>query len=260
MILKYAQGEDARALILCPTRELAIQLGEHIKMFSTYLDLRTVVLYGGIGPKGQIEELEKGVDLIVSTPNRFMDLYRKGHIPIRSLKHLVLDEADKIMDMGFVGMIHNILEVIPQRKQILLFSATMGERVQRIADNFLKSPVHVEVSLQATPAETVVQKLYKVPNFSTKINLLKYLFEDSEVFTRVIIFCRTRKTADEVYDFLVKKFGEEEVRVIHANKGQNTRINSIEAFKEGSLRILVATDVAARGLDVSEVSHVINFD
>lgn len=260
MTLKYAQGNEPRGLVLCPTRELAIQLAEHIKMFSTYLDLRTVVLYGGIGPKGQIEELENGVDLIVSTPNRFMDLYKKGHIPIRSLKHLVLDEADKIMDMGFVGMIHNILEVIPQRKQILLFSATMGERVQRIADNFLKSPVHVEVSLQATPAETVVQKRYKVPNFSTKINLLKYLFEDSEVFTRVIIFCRTRKTADEVYNFLAKKFGEEEVRVIHANKGQNTRINSIEAFKEGNLRILVATDVAARGLDVSEVSHVINFD
>ncbi len=260
MILKYAQGEDARALILCPTRELAIQLGEHIEMFSTYLDLRKVVLYGGIGPKRQIEALEKGVDIIVSTPNRFMDLYKKGHIHIRSLRHLVLDEADKIMDMGFVGMIHNILEVIPQKKQILLFSATMGERVQRIADDFLKSPVHIEVSLQATPAHTVKQELYKVPNFQTKINLLKYLFTDNDVFYRIIIFCRMRRSADLVYEYLTKRYGEKHVRVIHANKGQNTRINSIEAFKEGNLRILVATDVAARGLDVSEVSHVVNFD
>ncbi|HIX54558.1 MAG TPA: DEAD/DEAH box helicase [Candidatus Sphingobacterium stercoripullorum] len=260
MNLKYAQGEDARALVLSPTRELAIQLGEHFKAFSTYLDLRYVVLYGGVGPKQQIEELESGVDIIISTPNRFMDLYLKGHIGARSIKVLVMDEADKIMDMGFAGMIHRILEVLPSKRQNLLFSATMNPAVRRIADNFLDFPVEVEVSEQATVAETIEQLVYKVPNQGTKMKLLEDLLSDGEDFRRLIVFCRTRKQSDLVYEYLSRRFGEEDVRVIHANKGQNTRINAINAFKSGDLRILVATDVAARGIDVSDVSHVINFD
>ena len=260
MNLKYAQGEDARALVLSPTRELAIQLGEHFKAFSTYLDLRYVVLYGGVGPKQQIEELESGVDIIISSPNRFMDLYLKGHIGARSIKVLVMDEADKIMDMGFAGMIHRILEVLPSKRQNLLFSATMNPAVRRIADNFLDFPVEVEVSEQATVAETIEQLVYKVPNQGTKMKLLEDLLSDGEDFRRLIVFCRTRKQSDLVYEYLSRRFGEEDVRVIHANKGQNTRINAINAFKSGDLRILVATDVAARGIDVSDVSHVINFD
>lgn len=260
MNLKYAQGEDARALVLSPTRELAIQLGEHFKAFSTYLDLRYVVLYGGVGPKQQIEELESGVDIIISTPNRFMDLYLKGHIGARSIKVLVMDEADKIMDMGFAGMIHRILEVLPSKRQNLLFSATMNPAVRRISDNFLDFPVEVEVSEQATVAETIEQLVYKVPNQGTKMKLLEDLLSDGEDFRRLIVFCRTRKQSDLVYEYLSRRFGEEDVRVIHANKGQNTRINAINAFKSGDLRILVATDVAARGIDVSDVSHVINFD
>lgn len=260
MNLKYAQGNDARALILSPTRELAIQLGEHIEMLAKNLDLRTVVLYGGVGPKAQTEALAAGVDIIVSTPNRFLDFYLKNHINVKYIRHFVMDEADKIMDMGFVGMIHRILEVLPVKKQILLFSATMSEVVQKIASNFLKFPTIVEVTHQATPAKTVTQVLYKVPNIKTKINLLQHLFKDDEAYHRVIVFCRTRRTADSVFSFLERKYGPDQVRVIHANKGQNSRINSINAFKDGNLRVLVATDVAARGLDVSNVSHVINFD
>lgn len=260
MNLKYAQGDSPRALILSPTRELAIQLAEHIEMFSTYLDLRTVVLYGGLGPKSQIEALKDGVDIIVSTPNRFLDLYLKNYIPVKSLKTFVMDEADKMMDMGFVGMINRILEVLPPKRQNLLFSATMSEFVRKIAGNFLAFPTVIEVSEQATVASTVSQSLYFVPNLKTKLNLLEHLLEDNESFHRLIIFCKTRKVADQVLHFLIRKYGEDNVRVIHANKGQNTRINSITAFKEGSIRILVATDVAARGLDVTNVSHVINFD
>lgn len=260
MNLKYAQGEDARALVLSPTRELAIQLGEHFKTFSTYLDLRYVVLYGGVGPKQQIEELESGVDIIIATPNRFMDLYLKGHIGARSIKVLVMDEADKIMDMGFAGMIHRILEVLPSKRQNLLFSATMNAAVRRIADNFLDFPVEVEITEQATVAETVEQLVYMVPNQGTKMKLLEDLLSDGEDFRRLIVFCRTRKQSNLVYEYLSRRFGEVDVRVIHANKGQNTRINAINAFKSGDLRILVATDVAARGIDVSDVSHVINFD
>src|SRR5690606_34212186 len=258
--LKYAQGEDPRALILSPTRELAMQIEEDIAVLGKYTDLRTVVLYGGLGAKKQIENLKKGVDIIVATPGRFLDLYLAEHISTRSLKFLVLDEADKMMDMGFISKIHRILEIVPRKRQNLLFSATMSELVHKIAGDFLAFPTKVEVDVQATPAETVAQSLYYVPNLKTKLNLLQDLFKDIDTFNRIIVFCKTKKIADNVYAFLVRKYDEEDVRVIHANKGQNTRINSIRAFKEGGVRILVATDVAARGLDVSDVSHVINFE
>ncbi len=260
MKLKYAQGQDPRALILSPTRELALQIDENIKAFSTYLDLRTVVLYGGLGPKVQKEQLSKGCDIIVATPGRFLDLYLEGDINTKSIKFLVMDEADKMMDMGFIGKIHRILEVVPRKRQNLLFSATMSELVHKIAGDFLAFPTLIEVTAQATPAITVVQQLYNVPNLKTKINLLQHLFMDDESFHRVIVFCKTKTVADHVYAFLERRYGGENVRVIHANKGQNTRINSINAFKSGEVRFLVATDVAARGLDVSNVSHVINFD
>ncbi|WP_257666165.1 DEAD/DEAH box helicase [Parapedobacter tibetensis] len=260
MNLKYAQGEDARALILSPTRELAMQIEENIRQFAKYTDLRAVVLYGGLGPKTQIAELEKGVDIIVASPGRFLDLYLAGNIVTKSLKVLVMDEADKMMDMGFISKLHRILEVVPRKRQNLLFSATMSELVHKISGDFLAFPTIVEVSEQATPAQTVTQTLYYVPNLKTKINLLQHLLKDDETLLRLIIFCKTKTVADNVFSFLERKYGAENIRVIHANKGQNTRINSINAFKEGTIRILVATDVAARGLDVSNVSHVINFD
>ncbi|AOM78309.1 DEAD/DEAH box helicase [Pedobacter steynii] len=260
MQLKYAQGDAARALILAPTRELAMQITEHIRIFSKYTDLRTVVVYGGLGPKTQIEQIKAGVDIIVATPGRFLDIYLAGHINTQYLKFLVLDEADKMMDMGFIGSIHRILEVVPRRRQNLLFSATMSDLVQKIAGDFLKHPTVIEVGLQATPAQTVTQVLYEVPNLKTKINLLQHLLKNDEEFKRLIIFCKTKTVADNIFSFIERKFGADAVRVIHANKGQNTRINSINSFKEGNIRVLVATDVASRGIDVSEVSHVINFD
>lgn len=260
MKLKYAQGNDPRALILSPTRELAMQIEEHIRLFSTYLDLRTVLLYGGLGPKTQKEQLQKGCDIIVATPGRFLELYLEGEINTKSLKFLVMDEADKMMDMGFISKIHRILEIVPRKRQNLLFSATMSELVRKISGDFLLFPTVVEVTEQATPAKTVTQSLYYVPNLKTKLNLLQHLLKDDESFHRIIVFCKTKQVADNVFHFLERKYGEDNVRVIHANKGQNTRINSINAFKEGSIRILVATDVAARGLDVSNVSHVFNFD
>ncbi len=260
MKLKYAQGEHARSLIIAPTRELAMQIEEHIRMLAKYTDLRTVVIYGGLGPKTQIVELKKGVDIIVSTPGRFLDLYLAGHINTQYLKFMVMDEADKMMDMGFIGSIHRILEVVPRKRQNLLFSATMGDLVHKISGDFLKNPTIIEVTTQATPAETVGQLLYYVPNLKTKLNLLQHLLKQDEAVKRLIIFCKTKTVADNIFNFLEKRYEAKEVRVIHANKGQNTRINSIHAFKEGEVRILVATDVASRGLDVSNVSHVINFD
>ena len=260
MKLKYAQGVDPRALIIAPTRELAMQIEDNIRTFAKYTDLRTIVVYGGLGPKTQIAELKKGVDIMIATPGRFLDLYLAGHINTQHIKFMVMDEADKMMDMGFIGSIHRILEVVPRKRQNLLFSATMGELVHKISGDFLKNPTVIEVSTQATPAETVRQALYFVPNLKTKLNLLQQLLKQDEEVKRLIIFCKTKTVADNIFHFLEKRYGTKEVRVIHANKGQNTRINSINSFKDGEVRILVATDVASRGLDVSNVSHVINFD
>jgi len=260
MKLKYAQGNDMRALIVAPTRELALQIEENSREFSKYTDLRIVCLYGGLGPKTQKELIDKGVDIIVATPGRFMDVYLAGHIVTKLLQVLVLDEADKMMDMGFMPQINRILEVVPRKRQNLLFSATMSEKINELSSNFLEFPTTIEVTPQATPAQTVTQSLYHVPNVKTKIHLLKYLLDQPEDIKKLLIFCKTRYAAEDVYKFLLRKFGEKEVRVLHANKGQNTRINSINAFKNDEVKILVATDVASRGIDVSDVSHVINFD
>ena len=260
MKLKYAQGENPRALIVSPTRELAMQIEENIKAFAVNTDLRVVVLYGGIGPKTQIENLKKGVDIIVATPGRFLDTYIAGHIVTKTITTLVLDEADKMMDMGFMPQINRILEVVPVKRQNLLFSATMSEKIQELSHNFLEFPTIIEVTPQATTAETVDQQLYHVPNVKTKINLLKALLDKEGDIKKLIVFCKTRVVAEDVYKFLLRKFGESEVKVLHANKGQNTRINSINSFKNDEVKILVATDVASRGIDVSDVSHVINFD
>src|SRR5690606_7881393 len=222
MKLKYAQGSEPRALILSPTRELAMQIEAHIQLFAKYTDLRTVVLYGGLGPKTQIAQLEKGVDIVVATPGRFLDLYLAGHLITKSLNALVMDEADKMMDMGFIGKLHRILEVVPRKRQNLLFSATMSDLVHKIAGDFLAFPTVVEVTEQATPAQTVSQTRYDVPNLKTKINLLQHLLKDDEAVHRLIVFCKTKAVADNVFHFLERKYGADNVRVIHANKGQNT--------------------------------------
>lgn len=260
MKIKYPQGLAPRALILAPTRELVLQINQAVSELGKYTGLRHLPVYGGLGPKTQIDTLRQGVDLLVATPGRFMDLYRSGEIVTKEIRTMVLDEADKMMDMGFMPQIRAILEVIPTKRQNLLFSATFGARVERLSAEFLEAPIKVEVTPQASTAEMVNQVMYEVPNFRTKINLLDYLISKDE-FERVIIFARTKSTAENIYKFLARKVVEsDKIRVIHANKGQNTRINAMEAFKEGNIQVLVATDVAARGIDVAQVSHVINFD
>ncbi len=258
-MLTYAQGKDPRALVLAPTKELVIQIAEHASRLARHTDLRLVALYGGVGPKTQLEALESGVDLIISTPGRFTELYLKSQIPARQIRILVLDEADRMLDMGFMQQLRKIFEVIPQKRQNLLFSATFPPKVEKLAEEFLLFPTKVEITPQATAAEEVEQCQMHVPNLRTKINLLEYFLNDHKKFNRVMIFARTKQAADDVFKYIErKKLGP--VRVIHSNKGQNTRINAMNEFREGGLRVLVSTDVASRGIDVSNVSHVINFD
>ncbi len=261
MKVKYAQGEHARAFILAPTRELVMQIAKAIEELSRFTDIRTVALYGGIGPKSQMEAIRAGVDIIVSTPQRFLDLYQKEVVIPKHIQTMVLDEADKMLDMGFMPQIRRILEIIPRKRQNLLFSATFQEKVEKFSFEFLEFPMRVEVSPQSTTAEMVTQVLYEVPNFMSKIHLLELLLTQTDELSRVLIFTRSKENADNVYKFLLRKvLNEDSIRVIHANKGQNTRINAMEAFKDGNIRVLVATDVASRGIDVTDVSHVINFD
>ncbi|MBX2900879.1 MAG: DEAD/DEAH box helicase [Cyclobacteriaceae bacterium] len=257
--LRYAQGTDARAIILVPTKELALQVAEHARVLAKYTDLRVVEIYGGVGPKTQIEKIERGLDLLIATPGRFLEIYQRNELPVKQLKTLVLDEADKMMDMGFMPQLRKVFEVIPPKRQNILFSATFPQKVERLAQEFLDFSIRVEVTPQATVAAEVEQVLYHVPNALTKINFLEHLLTNHADFNRVMIFTRTKEVADNVGKYLDrKKLGP--VRVIHSNKGQNSRINAVNEFKEGKLRILVSTDVAARGIDVTSVSHVINFD
>lgn len=257
--LSHAQGTAPRALVLAPTKELVVQLATHTAALGKHTDLRIATLYGGVGPKTQIERIQAGCDLLIATPGRFMELYLRGEIPANQIKTLVLDEADRMLDMGFLPQLRKVFEVIPQKRQNLLFSATFPAKVEKLAEEFLLFPTKVEVTPQATPAREVAQAQIHVPNLKTKINLLEALLMNREQFFRVMVFTRTKQAADDVARYVERKeLGP--VRVIHSNKGQNARINAMNEFRQGDLRVLVSTDVSARGIDVSGVSHVINFD
>lgn len=259
MKIKYAQGNDPRALILVPTKELTIQITEHARQLAKYTDLRILPIYGGVGVKGQVEQIQKGVDILIATPGRFMEIYLKGDLPVKQIKTLVLDEADRMMDMGFMFQVRKIIGVLPRKRQNLLFSATFPAKVEELSAEFLEFPVKIEITPQATTAKQVVQELYHVPNIKTKINFLEHLLKNEEEFNRVMVFARTKATADNIFKYIERK-ALATAKVVHSNKEQNTRINSVNEFKEGKLRVLVTTDVTARGIDVTEVSHVINFD
>jgi ATP-dependent RNA helicase RhlE len=259
MKVKHSQGNEPRALILAPTKELTIQIGAHATTLAKYTDLRILSLYGGVGTKPQVESLNNGVDILIATPGRFTELYLKGVLPTKQIRFLVLDEADRMMDMGFMHQLRKIFEVIPSKRQNLLFSATFNDRVERLSKEFLAFPVRIEITPQATTSKQVEQELYHVPNLKSKINFLEYLLQARDELNRVIIFTRTKEVADNVYRFIERK-GLGPAKVIHSNKAQNTRINAVNEFKEGGLRVLVSTDVTARGIDVTKVSHVINFD
>ncbi|MCH2215078.1 MAG: DEAD/DEAH box helicase [Flavobacteriales bacterium] len=260
LVMKIKQAGDGRpqALIMAPAKELALQILDVLVALTANTNIRSICLYGGVGKTGQIEKLNEGCEIIVATPGRFLDLYSFGFIELRTVRTLVLDEADRLMEMGFLNQLKSLLEVIPVKRQNLLFSATFPDRVKYMADEFLEFPTRVEGKQKEKPVEKLDQRWMRVSNFRSKLNLLLYLFE-KEAWTRVIVFCRTKDSATRVYGFLSRKdIGE--VRVLHANKAQNTRINAMEDFRKGEVRVLVTTDVTSRGIDIADVSHVVNFE
>lgn len=256
--LKFNNPEYPRCLVFLPTRELAHQVHEQFKLFSQNTDIVSVKLVGGSGIEIQRKELENGPDIIIATPGRFMDLYSEGRIYLRKVETLVLDEADKMMDMGFMPQLNNILEVLPSKKQNLLFSATFHKNVEKLSDDFLEFPTKIEIGVNYTTAETIKQYIYKTPNYATKCALLIHLIK-SEELGKVLVFVRTKETANHLFKYLERK-DKGNWQVIHANKGTNTRLNAYEAFKSGEISGLVATDIASRGIDIKNVTHVINFD
>ncbi len=259
MKLVKAEGKDPRAVVLVPTRELAIQVGEDLEDLAKFTNLRRATVYGGVGWTKHADLIKPGVDIIVATPGRLWDLYRNESVSFKKIKTLVIDEADRMLDMGFMPQIRNFLEVLPLKRQNLLFSATFNEKVEEMSHEFLDFPERVEVAPSATPAELIDQVYYKVPNFQTKLNLINYLLRDEETYSRVIIFVGTKENAEQVFK-IIKRRSEGEKRIMHSNKGQSTRLNAINGFKSGAIRILITTDISSRGIDVEMISHVINFD
>lgn len=203
--LNYAQLDVPRMLVFVPTRELAIQVEEMARDLAKYTDLRITSIYGGKGKTEQIENIKRGIDLLVATPGRFMDLYLLGHIGLKKVNTMVLDEADRLMDMGFLPQLRSILEVIPRKRQNLLFSATFSERVEKLTEDFLEFPVKLEVAPEQKTTETIRQVMYRVPNFKTKLKLIEHLLEDEEEFSRVLIFTREKTTAENLGRYLLRK-------------------------------------------------------
>ena len=255
--LKYAQGEAPRGLVLAPTKELVVQIHQEALKFAAYTDLRIVAFYGGVGPKKQIEEIADGVDLIVSTPGRFLEIYYRGHVETKKLKHIVLDEADRMMDMGFMPQIRQVQEVVPTKRQNILFSATFPPRVERLAEEFLLWPTRIEVTPESTPVATVTQYKLPLPNLRTKIAFIEWYVRERLGDDRLLIFTRRKEEAENLFKFLDRSF-KKGVRAVHSNKGQNARINAMQEFRTGEVQILIATDVASRGIDVPETQWVIN--
>ncbi|WP_178988156.1 DEAD/DEAH box helicase [Winogradskyella schleiferi] len=257
--LKYSQQDNPRVLVLVPTRELVVQVVSEIEKFSKYINNRVLGVYGGTNINTQKQAVAQGQDIIVATPGRLYDLAVSRVLQLKSIQKLVIDEVDVMLDLGFRHQLMNIFDILPQRRQNIMYSATMTKDVDDLISDFFINPTKISIAVSGTPLENIKQERYDVPNFYTKVNLLEHLLQDKEAFSKVLIFVAYKKMADRLFDQLEDLFPNESC-VIHSNKTQNYRLRSIEQFREGENRLLVATDVMARGLDIEGVSHVINFD
>jgi ATP-dependent RNA helicase RhlE len=256
-ILTRLQRHGAtRCLVLVPTRELAAQVETAFRDYGRFTDLRTVVVYGGVGYGQQKDELKRGVDIVVATPGRLLDLMEQGSLHLRDIQMLVLDEADRMLDMGFMPDVRRILEKCPRDRQTLLFSATIPPEIERLAAWALRSPERIEIGVARSPAATVTHACYPVAS-SQKYQLLAALLARTN-YDSVLIFCRTKHGADKIEKRL--RSDRHAVVALHSNRTQRERIEALEGFKSGKYEVMVATDIAARGIDVEDISHVINYD
>ncbi|HLP10922.1 MAG TPA: DEAD/DEAH box helicase [Flavobacteriales bacterium] len=256
---KFVKDRFPQILILVPTRELVMQVEEEIQKLSKYQNIVTIGVYGGVNIRPQMDAINMGVDILVATPGRLIDLALSGVLKLKSIKKLVIDEVDEMLNLGFRAQLNTIFDLLPERRQNLLFSATLTPEVEELIQKHFRHPEKIEAARTGTPLENIVQSLYQVPNFYTKINLLDLLLKRDKKMSRVLVFTATKKLADEVFEQMEKRM-EGKVGVIHSNKSQNNRFATVKQFDEGTIRVLIATDLVARGLDITEVTHVINFD
>ena len=257
--LSYSTQTNPRILILVPTRELVAQVVETLNDLTKYITCRIIGVYGGTNMNTQKKWLQDGADVVVATPGRLYDLALCRALQLKGVKKVVIDEVDIMLDLGFRFQLTNIFELLPTKKQNLMFSATMTEDIEEIISSFFSLAEKVQIALSGTPLENIIQTKYSVPNYFTKENLLVNILRDKEKMKKVLVFVSSKKIADRLYES-ISEFFISELAVIHSNKSQNYRFRSINQYSEGKVRILIATDIIARGLDLDKISHVINFD
>lgn len=258
-MLPFSEQRHPRVLIVVPTRELVIQVLKELEMLTVYMTIRSLGVYGGTNINTQKQKVYNGVDVLVATPGRLVDLSMSGILRLQSVQKLVIDEVDEMLNQGFRTQLINMIDALPPRRQNLMFSATLSEDVSNLIDTFFADPIRIEVAPHGTPLEKIIQRGYHVPNFYTKVNFLEYLLNRDEDMTKVLVFVGSKKMADRIHEHLVLSYPDE-IGVIHSNRSQNQRFSAVRQLEEGTIRVLIATDIVARGLDITEVSHVINFD
>ncbi len=259
MLTLLARGQSrnkTRALVLAPTRELVAQIEENVRIYAKHLPLRIATVFGGVGERPQMQALRTGVDLVIATPGRLLDLMGQGCADFSALEFLVLDEADRMLDMGFLPSIKRIVKALPRKRQTLLFSATLSREIESLTHEFQQNPKTVQIGRRSNPADTVTQLVYEIPKH-LKLSLLTHLLDDPQL-NMVLVFSRTKHGADKI----ARKLDQAGIKsaTLHSNRSQNQRLRALKAFKDGEVRVLVATDIAARGIDVDGISHVVNFD
>ncbi len=256
---KFTKDIAPQILIVVPTRELVVQVVETVNKLTAYINVVAVGVYGGVNINTQKLSVEQKVDVLVATPGRLFDLAMNGSLKLKSIKKLVIDEVDEMLNLGFRTQLKNILDLLPVKRQNLLFSATLTEEVEDLMQLYFTNPVKIEAAPTGTPLENIQQFAYEVPNFYTKVNLLQLLLAEDSTMTKVLVFAATKALADQLFEQL-EPTNTGTAGVIHSNKEQNHRFNIVKQFKAGVYRFIIATDIVARGIDIAEVTHVINFD
>ncbi len=258
-LYKFTPTHTPKIVVLVPTRELVVQVVEEVEKLTQYMSVRTLGIYGGVNINTQKTAVYQGIDILVGTPGRTMDLALDNIIRFDETSKLVIDEFDEMLNLGFRPQLTSILAMMKPKRQNILFSATMTDEVDAILNDYFDFPEEVSLASSGTPLENITQLSYAVPNFNTKINLLKYLLEENQDMSRVLIFVNNKKISDMLHESIDEAF-EGQFGVIHSNKSQNYRLNTMASFQEGNLRGIITTDIMARGLDISDITHVINFE
>ena len=256
---KFTKEKNPQILIVVPTRELVVQVVEQVEKLTKYMHVRVVGVYGGVNMIRQTPLIVAGVDVLVATPGRLLDFALNGSLKLKSIKRFIIDEVDEMLNLGFRPQLIRVIDLLPVKRQNLMFSATISEELKDLVHDFFVEPLEIEAAPTGTPLENIKQIGFKVPNFFTKVNLLEFLMNNNPEFSKVLVFTSTKKLADALYEQIEPKFADQ-IGLIHSNKSQNNRFEALNSFKAGINRMLIATDIVARGLDISDVSHVVNFD